>query len=432
MESAEMDATKRSMKLVLIILLLLTGVEAKLETAQIWFRHGQRFPTAYLTFPTDDKRVLAEAQKYDRGELTNVGVSQTYDLGRNLRETYSELVGKTYRSTNLITFTGRDNRTVASGLGVLAGLFPPSAAQSWNGGLRWIPIPVFSLEQLDQVSFGILDFCPHYLDTINDTRSKAVFDYFSEIASVLSKQTGVKIENIDVLQKVIDGVLARNNLAPDYLPLPQWAEDEAFVSGLRQVQNILHQNYIRILGDEPGAWQFDRLIGTFDDYINNRTLHKLVLYSAHDSNMMTFGIYLNISIIDEELQPLATYLAFELHSDEKNETDYRVKIYLHRQLNGTRELLNLKQCPYPCSFSKFKALGSRISTTEFVSLCKDTTEDSTLLYKTVSGVLIIVTVLLLAALISVFWSCQSWKRRYETFVEEERQPLISRNRSHRE
>ncbi|KAI6205508.1 hypothetical protein M3Y94_00800300 [Aphelenchoides besseyi] len=272
-----MDATKWIMKFVLVIFLLLTGVEARLETAQIWFRHGQRFPTSYLTFPTDDKRVIAEAQKYDRGELTNVGVSQTYVLGGNLRETYSELVGKTYRSTNLITFTGRDNRTVASGLGVLAGLFPPSAAQSWNGGLQWIPIPVFSLEQLDQVSFGILDFCPHYLNTINNTRSRAVFDYFREIAFVLSKYTGVKIENIDVLQKVIDGVLARNNLAPDYLPLPQWAEDEAFVSGLRQVQNILHREYIQTLGHEPGAWQFDRLIGAFDDYIDNRTLHKLVL-----------------------------------------------------------------------------------------------------------------------------------------------------------
>ncbi|KAI6244049.1 hypothetical protein M3Y99_00074400 [Aphelenchoides fujianensis] len=137
-------------------------------------------------------------------------------------------------------------------------------------------------------------------------------------------QTGVEIPDIDRLQKVIDGVLARKNLAA-YLPLPEWARDVALLVGLKQIQNILHQEFVDILGEAPGAWHFDRLIGAFDDFVNNRTDHKLVLYSGHDTNMMTFGRLLNITGLEKELQPLASYLAFELHSDDEDSQDYRIQ-----------------------------------------------------------------------------------------------------------
>lgn len=109
----------------------------------------------------------------------------------------------------MIVYSGKDNRTVASALAVLAGLFPPNSNQTWNSDLKWLPIPVFAMEAFDDVSFGILDHCPYY--AINGSDDYAIFEKYRPIAKSLSYKTGVPIYDLDRLQKVVDGIVSRVN-----------------------------------------------------------------------------------------------------------------------------------------------------------------------------------------------------------------------------
>ncbi|KAI6191569.1 Prostatic acid phosphatase [Aphelenchoides bicaudatus] len=410
------------MKSLFIILLSIFYLAQAQEFAQVFFRHGQRLPTNYLTFPNEHLD-LSSIKDLDKGELTSAGIQQSYTLGQNLHEQYSKLVGSVYKSANLVVYSGVDNRTVASASALLAGLFPPTPAQTWNAELPWLPIPVFAEEVLDDVSFGILDNCPYYVkNTFNVSSDRAIFDKYSKLAEKLSNQTGVPIYDLDRLQKVIDGIISRRFLT-NLLPLPKWADDPVFVLKMKAVLDQIHSQYIQLLMPQSGAWHFDWLVGNFDDFVNNRTKHKMVLYSGHDTNMMTLGLYLNISTVNETLQPTASYLAFEL-SRSPFYDDFLVKVFLQNKLNGTRKRLDIGWCEEPCKYSEFRQLRQRTTLRDFDALCKqlDVRQD---LYGGLASAFIILSVLLLVALIAALVSCQNWRKRYERLANEEQQPLLT-------
>lgn len=64
--------------------------------------------------------------------------------------------------------------------------------------------------ELDALSFGILDHCPHYVKTaFNVSADRAIFNKYRLLAERLSNKTGVPIYDLDRLQKVLDGVVSR-------------------------------------------------------------------------------------------------------------------------------------------------------------------------------------------------------------------------------
>jgi len=403
-----------------LLFFIIPFASSQLQFSQIFHRHGQRLPTNYITFPTEHLDLKA-IEGLERGELTTIGIQQSYNLGQNLREHYSKLIGETYHASNLIVYTGQDNRTVTSALAVLAALFPPTSSQEWNSNLRWLPIPVFSTEILDDVSFGILDHCPYFVKkALNGTEDWAIFEKYRPIAEFLSNKTGIQIYDLDRLQKVVDGVVSRS-LFNGILPLPEWANSSKFIGEMKVLQDQLHGQFIPLLLPQTGAWHFDQLVGAFDDFIYKRSSHKMVLYSGHDTNMMTLGIYLNISRINETLQDMASYLAFDL--DRAINGDYFVSVYLHGKLNGSRERLEIGLCGIPCDYQTFKGLRSRLSSNEFNNVCKEITSKTTM-YRSIASVLLILLILLIVTLVAVIWSCMSWKKRYEQLADEEQRPLI--------
>uniref|UniRef100_A0A914QK00 Histone H2A/H2B/H3 domain-containing protein n=1 Tax=Panagrolaimus davidi TaxID=227884 RepID=A0A914QK00_9BILA len=115
-----------------------------------YYRHGQRSPTSFLIFPTDDPHFL---DNYDAepGELTIYGIRQEFELGLTLRKQYNSFLGDKYRSRESLILAGKDNRTIVSALSVLAALYPPKEKQIWMEGFHWQPIPVHSEELLDDV-----------------------------------------------------------------------------------------------------------------------------------------------------------------------------------------------------------------------------------------------------------------------------------------
>uniref|UniRef100_A0A914PIZ6 Acid phosphatase n=1 Tax=Panagrolaimus davidi TaxID=227884 RepID=A0A914PIZ6_9BILA len=387
----------------------------------MFFRHGQRSPTSFLIFPTDDPHFL---DNYDAepGELTIYGIRQEFELGLTLRKQYNSFLGDKYRSRESLILAGKDNRTIASALSVLAALYPPKEKQIWMEGFHWQPIPVHSEELLDDLSFGIFDNCPILSKQIYEMADfKSMLEPLKNKVELLSNLSGIKINNAKTFDKVIDSVKTRS-LMPDLLPPPIWARNASFLKAIKKWGNLLHTKLIDLINDKVGGWHFDLIIGKMEEIVRNQTNKKFILYSGHDTNIMAISRFLNLTTIAQnELQTYATYLSVELHQERPN--DYFIEFWLHPALNKTRQFIGILECPTPCSYNDFRKLRKRISTEEFHLFCKGipkNLDDRCTIYASLAGGLVICVVILIAALLAAAWWCCHYRTKYnEIYVEDD-------------
>uniref|UniRef100_A0A7E4VHN6 Acid phosphatase n=1 Tax=Panagrellus redivivus TaxID=6233 RepID=A0A7E4VHN6_PANRE len=407
------------------------GSSDSLKLVQIFHRHGERSPTTYKTFPTEDPRI-GDKFPFEAAELTLTGIRQEYILGLNIRAQYEAFLGPSYHSQQLSYLAGKDNRTIASALAVLVGLFPPNKDQEWLPGFAWQPIPVHTIDLLDVVSFGAFDLCQvlgpktektavynHMLDAVG----KPILDWLTNV-------TGVDASNPRLFDKIVDSIKTRYGLKA-YLPLPTWATPKVVEKAI-EWNNRIHQILTDHLAPIVGSWHFDQLVGNMESAVRNFSQHKLVMYSGHDTNTLAIARFLNLSTIAAtELQTFAHYLAIELHSGP-NPNEHFVEFWLHPKLNGSRVFVDIPECPVPCLYSQFRLLRPRVSTAEFMVECHGvpaTLDDRCTLYASLAGSLVIIIVILIAAVLSILWWCCHYRNKYNTLsvdLGDEEEPLLGR------
>lgn len=102
------------------------------------FRHGERNPGN--TFPTD----LYGMSLYPEGpdQLTKLGIQQTYQYGRYLRQQYAGYLSSQWNKNESFAQSSNAERALQSGLMVLAGLYPPIGDEIWNTNITWYPVPL--------------------------------------------------------------------------------------------------------------------------------------------------------------------------------------------------------------------------------------------------------------------------------------------------
>nr|CAD2134751.1 unnamed protein product [Meloidogyne enterolobii] len=394
------------------------------------FRHGQRLPTSFLTFPSEGKppRIV---QKLERGELTIEGMRQEYQLGKLLRTFYGDFLGEMYRPREINIKSGRDNRTLTSAQLLLAGLFPPLNEQIWDNQLLWQPIPIETVEILDHQSFGMFDHCPEGERNLKEGEGyKRLEGLFKEEIEKMEKDTQMKIDGIFILQRVLDSIVTRSKL-PQLLPLPAWANSSKYLEERRKKHLSLHIGLIDLFLESMGGWHFDQILGRMDDAVGKRNDQKSMLYSAHDTNILTIGRFLDIQHINSILSDYASFLVFELHGNKSfGGEEYFVEIKFRNGLNSTTETLKIENCQNPCPLAKFRSLGRRVTSAQWMRQClgSELLDYQCGTYGPVAAALLLLVVLLMASLLSVFLSCRSYKRNYQYLLEcEENSPLISKN-----
>lgn len=72
------------------------------------------------------------------------GRSQVYSLGRRIRSLYTGFIPDIYSTDDIISRSSYLDRTLMSGEGVLAGLYPPRGNQVWDHHLLWQPTVLYS------------------------------------------------------------------------------------------------------------------------------------------------------------------------------------------------------------------------------------------------------------------------------------------------
>uniref|UniRef100_A0A914ZMH1 Uncharacterized protein n=1 Tax=Parascaris univalens TaxID=6257 RepID=A0A914ZMH1_PARUN len=411
----------RCYRLLLLNILHITSISSQysptLQSVQILFRHGQRAPTKFIIFPTENPKLL-DNFSLEVGELTNDGIVEEYQLGQNIRSTYNTLIGQRYVPSKLLVLTGVDNRTVVSALSVLASLFPPEDDQVWAKDLKWQPIAVHTQPILDHFSFGALNSCPILSQNIKKSKAyKEIAAEDPQFKDWLTNMTGVNARDLTLYSYILDTLIIRACLKQ--LPPPIWAHNSTIDEIISRKQRLLHSRIIDTFLSQSGGWLMDLFVAAIENRIMNRTNHKLLLYSAHDTTIQTFGKFLAIAELDT-LIPFGAYLALEHHIKDQQ---HIAELWYHPTLNGTRIRIMIPGCPDPCNFKTLKNLKQRVSSSSWMSICygqEPFCDD----YTVVLGAMIGLTILLGILSVLLIFVCCAYRHRLKKLLDPEQQSLL--------
>lgn len=347
----------------LLVELINCEYSGTLQSAQIIFRHGQRVAMHYTEFQGEPK-LEDKNSEVEHGELTNEGIRQVYQFGKNLRQIYNDFLGEKYVPSKIYAMAGEDNRTIASALGVLAGLFPPKANQIWNNELPWQPIPVHTNWLLDATSFGIFTLCPKLSKLVYESREyEALQNENSELKHLLSKKTGWRVETLNDFNNVVDAIMLRATLLPE--KLPKWAQNDTLLEIVKEKRYLANAKLTDIFLPQSGGYQMNLILENMERRING-VPRNFVLLSAHDTNIVTLGRYLKIREIDV-LGDFVTNLSFEHHRIDEDDI---IKVWYQRNLTTPRIEVELPDCGTPCKMQTLRQLVPRVSKTAFTLACK--------------------------------------------------------------
>ncbi len=100
------------------------------------------------------------------------------------------------------------DRTIASGLANLAGLFPPKDSEIWNDNLQWQPIPIHTVPLRDDYLLAGEKRCDRFdyfmLQYMNGSEYRGWFKKYREQICFMEKHSGVKLPTMTKIFDLYD------------------------------------------------------------------------------------------------------------------------------------------------------------------------------------------------------------------------------------
>ncbi|GLV41158.1 uncharacterized protein CBL_04682 [Carabus blaptoides fortunei] len=335
-----------------------------LKQVHILFRHGQRTPSLWETYP-NDPYINKTYYPIGRGELTKFGKFQEYYIGLNLRQRYAKFLGDIYTPDVLEARSTDFSRTKMSLQLVLAGLWPPGNTQQWNYELNWQPIP-FNYEpaKKDQIlTLPIL--CKNMneeheklfsLESVKDALEmhKWLFDY-------VNQHTGLNATRPVDLMLIYFALATQESLG---LRLPEWS---SMVYPYALTEMAVMEYNLRTFNDHLKQNAAGGLIKKIRDditaIINGNKATKLYLYSAHELNVASTLLALNTYY--PHVPGYGSYILVELH---KINNQYGVQLFYSENSFAVPTPIVLPGCNHFCPLSIFTSLTEHVITDSQIEL----------------------------------------------------------------
>lgn len=340
--------------------------ESELVLVSVIFRHGAR--TTYSFYPNDPYKD-EKFYPYGLGHLTNEGKMGEYKLGKYLYKYYNKHIGEDWSEEKVSVRSSDVSRTKMSALLVLAGLFPPSKALTWNPELKWLPIPVeYKPEHEEDIFHPKCDYKNKVLedqDNIPEVQERFINPY-KEIYKYVEEKSGKKINNP---HDMIDFYfIVRAEVDMNYT-LPEWTKgiyprkiEEASIPCYE------YHNYDPDVMKINTGYMIKKILNDCKDKIENKDNEKKIfLYSGHES---TLGYMLvALKVVEPHIPPYGSALAFELR--KKNDKYYIKMIYRDDTESMTGKILQLPGCEVLCPYDQFvNLLDYLIPTKTIQEICK--------------------------------------------------------------
>ncbi|CAH0561440.1 unnamed protein product [Brassicogethes aeneus] len=344
------------------------GDTKTLVMLHVLFRHGNRTAETSELYP-NDPYLNRTYFPIGLGQLTNAGKAKEFSIGKALRERYNAFLGP-YVYPGLVDARSTDyNRTKASLLYCLAGLFPPRGEQIW-GMLNWQAVPYnFWPRDNDEVLLGVN--CPKYvLDYNKQTTSPKQQLEFSKdkgIMDYVSKYSGLNVTSYEDIYGLYFAVSTEDELG---LKLPDWL----LKVWPRNITDVaIKEYYVATATTElkqmAAGYLLQKMINDTKTKINEdpntQFKKKVYLYSAHESNVAHFLITLDI--FKPHIPTYGSYVTLEVH---KINGVHGIKIYYQNYSTNKPQLMKLPACEYFCPLDQFTELYSEYFPTK--GLCGKT------------------------------------------------------------
>ena len=161
----------------------------------VW-RHGDRTPIS--PYPNDPYKDYQWPGGL--GQLTKRGMRRHLELGRWLRQRYTDWLSPTYDRAEVVIRSTDVDRTLMSALSNLAGLFPPQGEQVWDEELAWQPIPVHTVPQDEDYLLSSHAHCPRFEELQKEIESgewmRDIYTSNRDLFEYVSLNAGENITNI--------------------------------------------------------------------------------------------------------------------------------------------------------------------------------------------------------------------------------------------
>ncbi|KRY86756.1 Lysosomal acid phosphatase [Trichinella pseudospiralis] len=375
--SAEFEMNFHWVPICLIIILMLNNIcsgsvgqqsNGELRLLQVIWRHGDRTPA--MNFPLNPDQVWSEGI----GELTKLGISQQYQLGRFLRHRYENFLPKNYSSHEIFIRSTDVNRTLMSALANLAALFEPTSDDMWNKNLSWQPIPVHTVPRdLDNV-LNLEAKCPAaeklQMEVWHSDEAMSIVKTNEALFELLRLNTGLPMNTLEEISTVYDPLHCAHKhvkkIHEDKHSLPNWVTDE------------IYEDITRLFNISTTFWCSSEKVKTFRgsylvvdiiermkrkaSYVDENL--KFYAYSAHDETLI--GFLEHMRVYNATMVP--TYASMILIELLELRGKYFVQIYFKNGNNSVMPL-ELKFCPHPCSLKKFEKNFKNITPLDWFSAC---------------------------------------------------------------